>query len=343
MSPRTLRAIACAALSVAASAQDVSLESVVRASENRLGIYAVAAWGGEVAINADVAFPGGRLARLEATAAATAGASGPDSRPANGAAAAAALAALAAEPPANPDAPRATPRAAATAVKRLLDLAVDAESPVARAFAAAPRENFGGAVSPFFETGAFYTGVPQAPGAAGYVRMPRGLVAVCVLSEGFRSPESVEALLPALVDGAVRRLAGRNAADPLRSDAAVPPEGWAEAALLEARRDAADAARAEDPRTLADTLRGRDASSFRLGETARLWLGATPLRRTRYAVQWRIPGRTDDRRTAQTWVDAKTAASTFFDLPLDLPGAYRVRVVTDAAVLFERDFYVTRP
>lgn len=326
-----------------AASTGVSLETLVRASENRLGIYAVhPASGAKLAFNADVAFPGGALARLPAAAVAVGTAEGAASRPADPAAEVEALRPVRG---ASDEAAASvvSPRAVADAVRALRRTAdASPDGPLCRAFGDAAREPFGGALSPFLETGHFATGLAERPGVAGFVATPRGDVFVCVLTDGFRSGGTAASLLPAVVAACVTRLVGG-----LVEEAAVKPTGRGSftASLHEARRDAELFGRADlgDGRAVAAERAGREAPGFKLGETARLAVVGFPERRARVAVEWRLPGRADDRVTAQSWIDARAVSDRLFDLPLHEAGRYGVRVVVDGALLQSREFFVTKP
>lgn len=327
-----------------AASTGVSLETLVRASENRLGIYAFhPASGAKLAFNADVAYPGGALARLPAAAVAVGSADGAASRPADPAAEVEALRPIRGASDAATSAAAVSPRAVADAVRALRRTVEGSpDGPLSRAFGDAAREPFGGALSPFLETGHFASGLADRPGVAGYVATPRGEVLVCVLTDGFRSGSSAEALLPAVVAACVTRLVGG-----LVEEAAVTPPGRGSftASLHEARRDAELFGRADlgDGRAIAAERAGREAPGFKLGETARLAVVGFPDRRARIAVEWRLPGRADDRVTAQSWIDARAVSDRLFDLPLNEAGRYGVRVVIDGAPLFSREFFVTKP
>jgi hypothetical protein len=338
-------AIALSAAGVAAQT-DVSLEMLVRAAENRLGVFA---WnlrtGATVAVNADAAFPAGALAALGPAAAAVGRAEGAETRPTDPSAEFSLTRALLRAPAAEAAASVVTPRAAANDVAALRrTAALDPTGVLARAFGESAREPFGGALSPFVETGAFLTGDPAAPGVVGYVLHPRGEVIVAALTRDFRSGESAAVLLPAVVAAAVMRAAGA-ISEPAAAAAAAPAEGEFAATLHETTRDAAVFAPRDlgDGRAVVAERQLRTTSAFKIGETARLAVIGFPARRARVAVQWSIPGTADGRLCAQSFLDSRTVGERLFDLPLIHAGTYTVRVVVDGRLLLEQQFFATKP
>lgn len=324
---------------------DVSLEMLVRAAENRIGVYALhLGSGAEVRINADVSFPAGSLAALLAAADGVGQNPGTETRPADPSAEFALTRSLLRDPEPLVSAPKITPRAAATAIASLRRTAArNREGVLAGAFGETATESFGGALSPFVETGCFATRDPEAPGVAGYVIHPRGEIVVCVLTNGFRSADNATALLPAVVAAAVVRLGG-GIAEPEAAAKTAPVGSW-RASLHEARRDAElfEVADLGDGRMLADRREARQSSAFKIGEKARVGVIGFPASRERIGVQWSRPSGPDGRRTVQTLIEGRTVSDRTFDLALDLPGTYRVRVVAEGALLLDRTFYVTAP
>ncbi len=337
---------ALAALAAPLTAQaDVSLEMIIRAAENRIGVYAIhLGTGAEVRMNADVSFPAGSLAALPAAAAGVGQSPGTETRPADPSAEFALTRGLLRDPESSVTPPTITPRVAATAIAALRRTAArDREGLLAGAFGEMMREPFGGALSPFVETGGFATRIPEAPGVAGYVIHPRGEIVVCVLTNGFRSGDTAVPLLPAVVAAAVVRLSG--AISEPDAAAKTAPVGVWRASLHEARRDAAlfGVTDLGDGRKLSDERDARQTSAFKIGEKARVGVIGFPPKRERVAVQWSTPAGPDARRTMQTFIDGRTVSDRTFDLALDLPGTYQVRVVVEGTLLFDRTFYVTAP
>jgi hypothetical protein len=342
-----LAAAAIASASIARGQRDVGLETLIRASENRIGVYAFhATLKAELALNADVLFPVGRLATLldvaERLAAPTASQGGAASRPIDAPELVAALRGLSTpNDAASIDAEKkASPRALARVLAALRARAVaDRGGPAATVLFGRDADFCGGATAALYEVGGVANDGDAPTGMASFAATASGDVVVCVLTDGFRSKATAAALLPTLAAACVARL-GYAPPRPVVSDDLGPVE----ATLHEARRHASLFSEAVDRK--ADPFgrrRGVETSAFSIGETARVAVVALPRNATSIAVEWRLPGKTDDRVVRRRFIEGRTTSDEHVDLRLDHTGTYSVRVVVEGRVVMERDFFVTGP
>jgi hypothetical protein len=306
------RAAALAVLllpSLAAAQRDVSLETLARALEGRLGICARSLEGGEeIALNADQPFPAGALRGF--LGAESAAATGPSA---------------------------ASPRALVDAMKaRHLALPRDAANPERRALLCeGDRALVGAGLPPAVEVGAATSGLPKAPGVLGYVATRAGDLVFCVMAADLGSEFSAPQFFPEILEALVRRL--------LPAYQEPPPDPKPPGLVLASLHE-----RDQDPKLFpasadegaADLRRGAQRLSFRAGDVGRVAVLGRPLRATRVTVQWWSPAARAESRTVQVLPGAKVS-DALFDLPLEKAGAWRVRVAFGDVIVLDEKLFVT--
>jgi hypothetical protein len=308
-------AVALLALpAVAAAQKDVSLETLARAMEGRLAVYAKnLASGEEIALNADKTFrPDALTPDVPAMAAPEEGAA---SRPA-GTHSARTLAALVAR--VHREAPRDLDHPTRRALVTRRSLATE-----------------GGRLSPVVEVGGVSTEAGRNPAAAGYAATAAGDVVFAVLAANLESGFTGATVFPEVVAACVRRLAPESAERPPQTK--VP--GLILASLHEGGPDAALFPRDPDA-AVADARRGAQRLKFNPGDVARVAVLARPGRASRVAVQWWSPVAGAD-ATETRVVDALRLCDALFDHVVNQTGAWRVRVAFGDAIVLDEKFFVT--
>ena len=283
--------------------KDVSLETLARAMEGRLGIYAKnLSTGDEIAINADKEFDCGVASRPSSPLLSRFSAN--DTRPSE---------------------QSRTPRKLAefggssTAIRAILG----------------DRTPIAGALSPTIDLMGAQGTDPKHPYVAGRAATPQGDMIFCVVADGLASgytaaflfPEVVEACFRRLVPGFVERLPNSK------------PEGLVLASLHEKDQDPKLFPKFPEA-AVAEPRRGSQRLKHRIGDVARVAVLARPVADTRVTVQWWSPSPRPESCRADFMLAGKVS-DILFDQPLEKTGTWRVRVAFGDVIVLDEAFYVT--
>jgi hypothetical protein len=307
-----LAALCCCG--IVSAQKDVTLETLARALEGRIGIYARnLTTGDEIAINADRAYPVGAIRT----------ALGAESRPSG----------TSPDPTSEVVSPRklaemmkarhaALPKELDHAGRRALVCDLDASL-------------VGSCLSPVVEVGGATTGLDRSPGVAGYAATKAGDLVFCVMASDLQSSYTAAGVFPEIIESLFRRLVpsfAEPAPDP-------KPQGLLVASIHERAQDPKLFPKAPDD-TIADLRRGSQRLAFRLGDTARVAVLARPQAATRVTVQWWSPAQRAELRKSVVF-DPMRLGDSVFDLPLDKTGRWHVRVGYGDVIVLDEKFFVT--
>jgi hypothetical protein len=282
--------------------KDVSLETLARAMEGRLGIYAKnLSTGDEVAINADKEFDLGATSRPSSPKT-SANFLANETRPAERSARKWAKAF------------EILPRGSGILYDRM---------------------PFAGALSPTIDLMGAQGTDPRHPYVAGRAATAQGDMIFGVMADGLASGFTAASVFPEVVEACFRRLVP-SFAERLPDSKA---EGLVLVSLHEKNQDPNLFPKFPDA-AVADSRRGAQRLKHRIGDVARLAVLARPAADTRVTVQWWSPTPRPEACTADLMLGGKVS-DTWFDQPLEKTGTWRVRVAFGDVIVLDETFYVT--